>query len=1185
VLLTSTVSSISWLANDEFLTIHSASSPPADSPPEAVFHWLRTDKNRTQFEFRKAPIEPCFALLNRSPSSYFISRIRKWSQLEDAVLVTSSASSDVGLFTNSQAPLNTQDNAADITNVYTLTSLENDARKAALPMSLADSTDTFPIGQAIDYSSKDKVWQPIPGDDTISGDSAHPLPALAVLNHEGFLSYWWFVNDEAVRKAVPCPGLTAVADSPTVAQTSVSSPIQPNKPVFGNSSFGTPQPTSTFGTPSISKPPQSAFGQTGFAKPAQPAFGQTGFGSQSAAQQPAFGKPAFGATPTLGSASPWGTPAAAKPAAPAFGQSAFGSTATPVAKPSAPAFGQPAFGSSSTPAGHGFGQTGTLGLGQSSPWGTPAAASTNTPKSAFGGDTAATSGFAKFAANPGASSFASMATSKPAGNGTMGSAFGSLGGAKPAAPFGGLKQEPSFGQTPQQSFGSTITLSSAAGGSTLGGQSVFGSTFGTPAKPGNAFSPASSFKTEVPDKKKDEEMADDTTATQSKAAESTPSGSSLFGLKTPFRVAPTFKPAETAKEKDQDEAEPKTTSTGFGLGSLGANLGTATPEPEVKPDPELPKKSLFDITPRPTQKEDISSTTEEKDATPPTTKANEQPEPPEVTSKPAPSSSSGTFSGESSTIVKSTEVEDNIPSSPPESEDDGEDEGIEDDEDGEDNADAEDDDDDYEDELSSDQQSEVVATPPRTGSGPASSPPSGLTASPTSDPSTTPFGTTPSAPKSVLNLKNSSFPRSPLGESTGVPPPAPTPPVSGLPRPFPTFRSSTTPAGLPQGPLFAPPKQQESPRSPSPIRRSSKPVAQPVQITVVPQPALISRTGSSQLIPAEVKEVRTNQLSDLRDDADDAIRESLAKPIEPTLTIPAFIAHTDYAGRVSLDGVPGNIERVYRDINSMIDTLGQNARALASFVAGHQEGSDADADGTDLYDTSRKWTLDDIDRLKSLEHNLERTLLQDPIKNTNDLRNEIVGINRKLRPTKEDQKKMKAFLQAYKDPSAQNKRRNAPLDPNAAAYQRELLTQLAIFKKALAEAEDKATMVKAKLASRGAAKQAPTVEAVEKTIRKMTAMVQKRSGEVDYLETQMRKLGIVSGSRPGSTRNSPAKGRSFGLVATNEEDEDEADDEEFQWRIERTVEVRAKRRAILNKIKEELDKRDLSSLQKAPEGY
>src|SRR6201999_2598822 len=74
----------------------------------------------------------------------------------------------------------------------------------------------------------------------------------------------------------------------------------------------------------------------------------------------------------------------------------------------------------------------------------------------------------------------------------------------------------------------------------------------------------------------------------------------------------------------------------------------------------------------------------------------------------------------------------------------------------------------------------------------------------------------------------------------------------------------------------------------------------------------------------------------LEDDEDERIRAALAQPVHPTLRLDAFLAHQDYAGRVTHCGVGGNVERVYRDVNGMLDTLGLNARALAAFVAGQE---------------------------------------------------------------------------------------------------------------------------------------------------------------------------------------------------------------------------------------------------------
>ena len=55
----------------------------------------------------------------------------------------------------------------------------------------------------------------------------------------------------------------------------------------------------------------------------------------------------------------------------------------------------------------------------------------------------------------------------------------------------------------------------------------------------------------------------------------------------------------------------------------------------------------------------------------------------------------------------------------------------------------------------------------------------------------------------------------------------------------------------------------------------------------------------------------------------------------------------------------------------------------------------------------------------------------------------------------------------------------------------------------------------------------PTVEAVMRTITKMTSMAEKRSGDVDVLETQLRKLRLASTSREGSPMVTPQARRSI----------------------------------------------------------
>jgi nucleoporin NUP159 len=58
---------------------------------------------------------------------------------------------------------------------------------------------------------------------------------------------------------------------------------------------------------------------------------------------------------------------------------------------------------------------------------------------------------------------------------------------------------------------------------------------------------------------------------------------------------------------------------------------------------------------------------------------------------------------------------------------------------------------------------------------------------------------------------------------------------------------------------------------------------------------------------------------------------------------------------------------------------------------------------------------------------------------------------------------------------------------------------------------------------------ATTVEAVIRTISKMTSMAEKRSGDIDVLETQLRKMRLGSTSREGSPMVTPQARKSIML--------------------------------------------------------
>ena len=994
--------------------MYSDTSLSGEDMPHSVIRYVQTDKGRTKFEFRKG-LDLSFPCHNRHPASHFISRIRKWMPLEDVIISMSSAGNEAALLTNSQTPLNKDPEQSQIINQYNLTTFEQDGRRAALPISVADQlSDTVAIGTAVDFSSDEKVYQPIPGDDILTGDSPHPLPGYMALNHEGVLSYWWFVNDEALRRkegATPCPGLVAIDGGNVTSAISSPAPV----PYSAQKPFAQQSP---------------GFGAAAFQKPAAPAFGPPPtpagpkFGSGTAA-------PAFGGRSLLGnSASPWGQ----KPAQPAFG------SATPAA-----------FGSASS-----LSRAGSV-------WGAPPASTSVEPKATpFGGAAAAGSGFAKLGSD--ASPFAGFAGNAPS---------------KPAF----AAQSP-FGTTPMQSFGSTVSIDSATGGSTIGSRSVFGA----PAYDSTSRQ-SSVFGRQASEKINDQDMSDATPAK--------PSGLGLAG--TPFKLGSTFEPGKSDRERGVGE-DAKTSIGNFG--SLTSNLDH---------QPAEPRKALFGEIVNPNQQPPpmptpISERIVAQAQTP-------DPEPPQVTSKPIPSPATGTSSGTLSVrsllhdqpLDKSPDIAPRASSRASDSAKESGDEG--DVESGEELDSG----------LGSNESSPTgtpvrraqEVTPAASRTAPGSSPEI-LTGS-----SIVGEAESPTAPKAegVASAVR-------MGE---VLPPAPTPPAATqATSQIPSFgHKSTTPAGLPQQTYhrFPPPKAQESPRSPSPVRQPIGLTKPPPNFRPSPIPEGAGTPGSeraNEAVPSVEDETTTDALED---DEDERIRATLAQPVRPTLRLDAFLAHQDYAGRVTHCGVGGNVERVYRDVNGMLDTLGLNARALAAFVAGQEAfapesdsardvehldhakavrimaDGDQDEEDQDEDDEKRPWTLDELPRAAAAADRLAARVDRERVRSVLDALADLATAQRDVRARRDDVRRVRAFVEqarradepgfdggeegsvgsvggAVGAAAAGGRASSAPLDAAWVALQRRLRARRAEALRKVAEAEDGATVARARLAARAAGAEA-----------------------------------------------------------------------------------------------------------------
>jgi nucleoporin NUP159 len=266
----------------------------------------------------------------------------------------------------------------------------------------------------------------------------------------------------------------------------------------------------------------------------------------------------------------------------------------------------------------------------------------------------------------------------------------------------------------------------------------------------------------------------------------------------------------------------------------------------------------------------------------------------------------------------------------------------------------------------------------------------------------------------------------------------------------------------------------------------------------------------------------------LVDDYDDQLQEIISSDLEPTRTLDEFVAHVEIKGPSSLESIPAQVETVYRDINSMIDTLGLNARALKCFIKGHTEQYKDGGRGKEDLEDEEDWCLVEIEDLSVvIEKDLTRELEDGRVKDVtskleicNNLQKDLIRLHAR-------HKDIKKIVASNSDSSHIASARSQPLSAEQAAQQQDLRRDFTKFQKLLSEAEEGLTILKAKIVSQATANgkytgsAGPTVEAVMRTITKMTSMAEKRSGDIDMLEGQMRNLRFTSAATVGSRDGAP----------------------------------------------------------------
>ena len=1055
--------------------------------------------------------------------------------------------------------------------------------------------DTSPIGIAVDLSSKDKVSRPLPKEEFDESAGSLPALMILNNEGVLMTWWIVYAESIRQKTSFPglaaLGGMQSQQPPQDQRQASPFGSAGPRvAPAFGQSAFGHPSTTQSTLGPATSKPATSAFGATSapgtvFGASA-PAFGTTTAASGtlgSANTAPTFGAPsaqngAFGSSPTLGKpASLWGDASGNSSVAPAFGKPSFGSSTTIGGSASGLAFGQTGgLGRSSpwvTQGGSAFGQTGSMGTKATPFGGGSTATSFGSTAATAGSSPAPASGFASFASQP--SGFLAAGTTtvqnvfeKP----SSGSTFSP--GMNADTPFGQTSKndeasKPAFGGGSGFTLGSTFKADGTAANdgpkpteNAVG--SVFGSNFGdvlgrtqteTPQTKDADMDDDSDDASKINSK---EQSASKNTAGTSKPAEA-PKPTSPFPQKNPPKSSGLHTTQSQSKTTPAEVGTIKPAQT-WPLGRPTPNI-IAPKEIHVKgKDPPATKPSQkIKAEPEDSEDEQFSAPLhEEEAATPlrskkPDTPSSEGSKPPEVPLPPESTSKASFAPGDSSNSSKSSneepaevplpsepfptksklskvesasaepplppdpfppkskiETRKIAPAQPPGLPNEDEDEGLDTEGSGVDVA-------------------QEFSSPSDQAQSPKVTPDTSFT-----------------------------FPKSPAG---GLFSKAPS--QQALPKGPPLFGEVDTTSrefGKPSAPFFPPPnKKQQSPRSPSPVRQSqlsldalrpdnSRSISAPGplraianrkatmnQLAVPPkqsQPSSIElRKQEEQRIAAERAKQAAEEEQSLSDDDDEQVRCELETPVAGSRSLDPFLAHQDYVGNIDKPGVPGQIEKVYRDINSMIDTLGLNARSLTAFVKGHTEQNDDDEISTEHLERPDDFALEEIPKLIALEAHLSDELdnhrildVQGNLSTCRDIRKDIQSLHHKRND-------ITKAIESRNDPEIVETALSAPLSLEQASQQHDLRKKFAHFQRLLAQAEENITMLRAKLASCDQSRPSssaglpgqkkPTVEAVTKTILKMTNMVEKKSGDIDMLEAQLRNLRLPSveggqSSREGS---------------------------------------------------------------------
>jgi nucleoporin NUP159 len=373
------------------------------------------------------------------------------------------------------------------------------------------------------------------------------------------------------------------------------------------------------------------------------------------------------------------------------------------------------------------------------------------------------------------------------------------------------------------------------------------------------------------------------------------------------------------------------------------------------------------------------------------------------------------------------------------------------------------------------------------------------------------------------------------------------------------------------GTVLPPPVPQESPRSPSPVRktltvevlrpeasRSAGALTRPQSASALDRRRTELTTSAQPIKPTDSREEEGNKRANAAEkakvdaraeatqrldyDDESRLRKELQSPPSPAEKLLPFLPNQPIdVNESKKSGIPAQIERLFRDINSMTDTLGINSRSLSEYILYQTQHGPTEGWPQLLNSKTPRDVLVAKPVLQQITGLVQgRNVLGDLLDG-----NRIDDVDEKSRQCQDllnrDMVQLRVKLGATRRALLEildvEARLSAPLSAEQASLQHDLRKASVSVQTKLVEAEKHLAFLRAKLTEakpprengskrtgnsmvgQSSAQKKPTVEAVTSTISKLTSMAVKKSTDVDVLEAQLRRLGLGPGDSNSGSRN------------------------------------------------------------------